>query len=155
MVWLLPVIVIGGLFYPILGLIVTGMIIFFSILSFFKQRYWCWYLCPRGAFLQMALPFVSAKRPLPRFMGQEWFRWVVFVTLISYLVFNLIRAGLNPVAIGAAFVGMCILTTIIGVILGVVYKPRSWCVICPMGLMQEKIGQLSTVNSRRSTVNND
>jgi ferredoxin-type protein NapH len=63
MVWLLPLIVIGGLFYPIIGLLVTGMIIFFVILSFFKQRYWCWFLCPRGAFLQMALTFVSAKRP--------------------------------------------------------------------------------------------
>lgn len=46
-------------------------------------------------------------------------------------------------AVGAVFVVMCIVTTVIAIILGVSLKPRGWCVICPMGTLQNKLGRLS------------
>jgi len=141
MVWLLPVIVIGGLFYPQIGYLVLGMILFFSVLSFFRGRFWCWYLCPRGAFLELIIPYFSLNRPLPKMFHKQWFRWTAFVVLIGYLISMIVRAGGNPLLIGAAFISMCILTTIIGVIIGVSTKCRGWCVICPMGLMQETISK--------------
>ncbi|MCX5750837.1 MAG: 4Fe-4S binding protein, partial [Candidatus Saganbacteria bacterium] len=133
MVWLLPVLVIVGWFYPVLGYLVLGMIVFFSILSFFKQRYWCWCLCSRGAFLQIVMPFFSRKANPPKFFGKAWFRWLVFVLLIGYLIAMLVRAGANPIAIGAVFISMCTLTTLFGILLGTFIKPRTWCTICPMG----------------------
>lgn len=39
MVWLSPLIVIGALFYPILGYPVVAMMVFLTTLSFFKGRY--------------------------------------------------------------------------------------------------------------------
>lgn len=141
MVWLLPIILIGGLFYPQIGYLVIGMILFFSILSYFKARSWCWYLCPRGSFLELFMPFISSNRPLPKVFHKQWFRWTVFVVLIGYLISMLIRSGGNLLLIGAAFVSMCILTTIIGILIGIPTKPRGWCVICPMGLLQETISK--------------
>jgi len=143
MVWILPMILIGGLVWPIMGYLVLGMIIFFSILSYFRQRYWCWYLCPRGAFLQIAMPYVSLNKATPKLFLKKWFRWTVFVLLIGYLVSLIIRSGGNIFVIGAAFVSMCILTTTLGVILGITIKPRTWCIICPMGTLQETIGKIS------------
>lgn len=151
MIWLLPIILIGGLIWPVIGYLVLGMIIFFSALSFFKKRYWCWFLCPRGSFLEIVVPFFSRKNNLPGIFSKKWFRWSVFVLLIGYLISIIIRTGGNWITIGAAFISMCILTTVLGTIVGAIYKPRSWCVICPMGTLQETISRL---HSRADKNNN-
>lgn len=143
MVWLLPLIVIGGLFYPLLGYSVVAMMAFFLVLSFFMGRYWCWNLCPRGAFLDIAISKLSLKKPLPKIFLKQWFRWLVFILFISFLIFRVIRSGGNLVLIGLVFVSMCLLTTIIAIIIGVLTKHRGWCVICPMGILQDKIGEIS------------
>ena len=144
MIWLLPLIVIGGLFYPLLGYLVLAMMVILLALAFFKGRYWCWNFCPRGAFLDIVLSKVSLNKPLPKSFIKQWFRWLVFFLLLSFLIFRIIRTGGNLVAIGSVFVVMCILTTIIAIILGVVTKYRGWCMICPMGTLQEKIGKISS-----------
>ncbi len=143
MVWFLPLIVIGGLFYPILGYLVLAMMVFFSILSFFKNRYWCWNLCPRGAFLDIVLSRFSAKRPLLKIVTEQLFRWLIFALFISFLILRIIRTGGNYIAIGAVFVTMCVITTIISIVLGIRTKHRGWCMMCPMGTMQEAIHKLN------------
>ncbi|MBU0633812.1 MAG: 4Fe-4S binding protein [Candidatus Omnitrophica bacterium] len=149
MIWFLPVIVIGGLFYPILGYLVLAMMIVLLSLSFFKGRYWCWNLCPRGAFLDIILSKVSAKKPLPKIFSKIWFRWLIFVLFISFLIIRIIRTGGNLLAIGSVFVIMCLVTTIISIILGTIKKHRAWCMICPMGLLQETIGKKSPFNKKK------
>ncbi len=139
MIWFLPVIVIGGLFYPILGYLVVAMMAYFLTLSFFKGRYWCWNLCPRGAFLDIVMSKMTLKRPVPRLFTKMWFRWLIVVVFISFLTYRISRTGGNLVAVGAVFVLMCLLTTVISIILGSATKPRSWCSICPMGTLQERI----------------
>ncbi len=144
MIWLLPLIVIGGLFIPVLGYLVLAMIVFFIILSFFKGRYWCWNLCPRGAFLDGIISKISTKKPIPRIFTKQWFRWLIFVLFISFLIYRILHTGGNLIAIGAVFVTMCIITTILSIILGTSMKHRSWCIICPMGTLQEKIGKINS-----------
>jgi polyferredoxin len=147
MFWLLPIIVIGGLIYPVLGYLVLGMMAVLLTLSIFKGRYWCANLCPRGAFLDIAISRLSIKRQIPRFFARQWFRWSVFFMFMCFLTFRIIQTGGNWIAIGAVFVGMCILTTVISVILGVLTKHRSWCAICPMGTLQERLHKISRPNS--------
>ena len=141
MIWLLPVILIGGLFFPLLGYLVVGMMVFFLVLSFFKPRFWCWNLCPRGSFLDIALSRVSANRPLPKIFLQARFRWLVFTLMMTFLIWRLTSAGGSFVAVGKIFVVMCVVTTVIAMLLGTITKHRAWCMICPMGLLQEKIGK--------------
>lgn len=142
MVWLLPLVIIGGLFYPLLGYLVVGMIAFFLVLSFFAGRYWCWNLCPRGAFLDIAISKISLNRPLPVIFAREWFRWLVFTLLMLLIAYRIMGSGGNLVIIGSVFVGTCILTTLVAIILGRFTRHRAWCAICPMGLAQEKIGKI-------------
>ena len=141
-IWFLPIIVIGGLFYPMLGYLVVAMMAFFLTLSFFKVRYWCWNLCPRGAFLDIILSKVSRKRPASKIFARQGFRWLVFVLLMSFVIYRIIMTGGNIVAIGGVFVGMCILTTVLAIILGIIAKHRTWCTICPMGTLQEGISKI-------------
>lgn len=141
MVWFLPLIVIGGLFYPLLGYLVLAMMAILLIMSFFRGRYWCWNFCPRGAFLDIILSKVSMNKPMPRGFVKQGFRWLVFFLFMAFLIFRILRTGGNLIAVGAVFVGMCILTTLISMILGILTKHRSWCAICPMGTLQDKIGK--------------
>ncbi|MDD4907436.1 MAG: 4Fe-4S binding protein [Candidatus Omnitrophica bacterium] len=143
MVWLLPLIIIGGLFYPLLGYLVVAMIAALLMIALFKGRYWCWNLCPRGAFLDIALSKVSANRPIFKSFAKQWFRWLVVVLFMGFLAFRIVRSGGSLIAVGSVFVGMCVLTTVISIILGVTMKHRSWCAVCPMGTIQEKIGKIA------------
>ncbi|OGW74607.1 MAG: hypothetical protein A2Z72_07250 [Omnitrophica bacterium RBG_13_46_9] len=149
MVWLLPIIVIGGLFNAMLGYLVVAMMAFFLTLSFFKGRYWCWNLCPRGAFLDIVMSKYSLNKPVPKVFAKQWFRWMIFVLLISFVILRIFGTGGNVIAIGAVFVTMCLLTTVIAVVLGIVTRHRGWCAICPMGTLQEQIGR-SSANRKTS-----
>ena len=155
MIWLLPLVVIGGLFVPILGYLVAAMMAFFLVLSFFKGRYWCWNLCPRGAFLDIVMSKASPNKPLPRLFAKTWFRWLVFALLMGFVIFRLLRAGGNLTAIGMVFVSMCLITTVISIILAVTVRHRGWCAICPMGTLQEHIGKIknkSKIQAQQKTI---
>lgn len=144
MIWFLPLIVIGGLFYPHLGYLAFAFMTVILIMAFFtSRRFWCWNLCPRGSFLDIVMSKASRNKPLPKVFLKEWFRWLVFVLLMSFLTYRLYHTGGNLVAIGAVFVAMCLITTIIAIVLGIAAKHRGWCMICPMGLLQDKIAQIS------------
>lgn len=142
MIWFLPLIIIGGSFIPWLGYLVLAMMVYFLTLSFFKGRHWCWNLCPRGAFLDIVLSKLSFNRTLPKTLAKQWFRWVALVLLMGFLIFRIIQTGGNLIMVGSVLVGMCLLTTLFSIILGVLTKHRAWCAICPMGLLQEKIGKI-------------
>jgi len=151
MMWFLPLITVMGLFFPILGYLVVAMIVFFLILSIFKERYWCWNLCPRGSFLDGVMTKVSPKNPLPRFVTQIWFRLLMFALIlpVSFLVWRIIPKDNIIESVGAAFVSICLVTTIVAIFLAAVTKPRSWCVICPMGKIQVRIGKISRAEKKK------
>jgi polyferredoxin len=143
MIWFLPLILIGGIFIPLLGYLVVGMMAFFLVLAVFKGRYWCWNLCPRGSFLDMVISKASLNRPYPvGVFGNQFFRWSVFFAFMAFLVYRILRAGGSLVGIGAVFVSMCFITTVISIIIGLFVRHRGWCAICPMGTLQEKIGKI-------------
>ena len=141
MIWLLPLIIIGGLFIPVLGYLVVAMMAFLITLSFFKGRYWCWNLCPRGAFLDIVMSRFSLNRSLPKVFTRRWFRWSLLSLLMAIVALRLIRTGGDPVAIGMVFVIMCLVTTIISMILAIFMRHRAWCAVCPMGLLQETVSK--------------
>ena len=141
-IWLLPIILIGGVFFPVLGYLVVGMMAFFLILSFFKGRFWCWNFCPRGAFLDIVMPKFSMNRPVPIFFTKPIFRWGLFFLFMGFLLLRVSRSGKDLLTVGAIFVSMCIITSLISIAVGVFTKSRGWCMFCPMGTLQDRIGTL-------------
>jgi ferredoxin-type protein NapH len=142
MVWFLPLVVIGGFFYPMLGYLVLLAILFMLTLSIFKARFWCWNFCPRGSFLDLGLSKISRNKAIPKIFTKQWFRWAIFVLIMSSFILKIMRTGGSIRAIGLVFVIMCAVSTVIAIILGMSTKHRAWCMICPMGLLQEKIGKI-------------
>jgi polyferredoxin len=132
--------IIGGLFYPLLGFVVPVVMLTGIIGGFFKGRYVCGWLCPRGAFLDRILRPVSPEREIPAWLRGRVFRWVIFASLMGFMIWQI---SLNPGDAyhwGRVFVRICIITTAIGVVLALFVNPRTWCSFCPVGTMQSAVG---------------
>jgi len=62
------------------------------------------------------------------------------VALMGFMVY---RLSMNPTDIyhwGRVFWVMCVVTTGIGLVLGLSIHQRSWCAFCPSGTLQSSIG---------------
>jgi len=134
--WLLPIIIFVGIWWHYIGYVVLAMMIVFLTLSVYKGRYWCGWFCPRGSFLERILKFVSMNAPIPSFAKNLVFRSAIFCGMIAFMLHRLIQTNGELDKIGFVFVIMCIATSIISIILGIIYNPRIWCAFCPMGTLQ-------------------
>ena len=137
---LVPLVVIGGYFWPYLGYIAIAMLLFMLILSLFRGRYYCGWFCAMGSFHERLLALFSRKKKMLPVFKAPWFRSLIFVLMMGLLLSRLILADGDPKKIGAAFVMMWTISTGMGIWLGLLWKPRSWCSICPMGLFQGFLG---------------
>lgn len=136
MALLLPIVIIGGYFYPKIGFTVVGMITLFMILSSQRGRFYCGWLCPMGAFHERILTKVSLHRPIPPIYRTPWFRWFIFLMMMSFMLSRLWAAWGDPEAVGGVFRMMWIVSMGIAIGLGVYFKARVWCILCPMGSLQ-------------------
>lgn len=127
---------IGGLFYPYLGLGTAAVAAFLVFQSIFNGRKGCTRFCPRGVFISIFMPFISLNRKIPKFMLGKKTKYIVLAVFITLLSFKLFNSGWNLTQIGSVMISMCITSTIIAVILGVIFKPKSWCTVCPLGTIQ-------------------
>ena len=148
MIGFLPLIVIGGWFFPVLGYLVLAFMAVLFVMSFFSRRLWCWNFCPRGAFLDSVMPGFSRKKPLPAWALRPAFRGFVFLIFMAIFIFRIVSVGGRPVAVGFVCVTACAVTTIIAMILAVATKPRGWCMICPMGSLQDAVAHLRRSGGR-------
>lgn len=133
------VIALGGK-YPVLGFLVPLTMLTGMAVSFFNGRYVCGNLCPRGAFIDRMLPYISRQRPIPDVFRNTGFRIAVVVGLMGFMIY---RLSLNPASWehwGRVFWLMCAVTTAVAIMLAIFFSPRSWCAFCPMGTVQSWIG---------------
>jgi len=103
-------------------------------LSFKKPSYnFCASSCPRGNFLQKSLKDISFNRSAPQFFQKSIFKNSLFFVIFFLFIVALFRSGGVPVKIGFVLVRFITVSTIIGMLTGLIYQPRSWCQICPLG----------------------
>ncbi len=136
MALLLPLVVVGGYYCPRLGFTVLGLIAFFLVLASKRGRFYCGWFCPMGAFHERILSRVSMHRDILPIFKSSWFRWLLFTLMIGLMLFQLYMAWGDSKAIGSVFRMMWIVSTGLAIGLGIYFKPRAWCAVCPMGSMQ-------------------
>ncbi|ERJ11837.1 4Fe-4S binding protein [Haloplasma contractile] len=98
-----------------------------------KGKLHCAKHCPRGSFLGKWLPYMSLNKRLPKFMTKKPFKHGVLIFMILMLSFSLYHSGFEPKKVAMSLFRFMGASFIVGILLGVIYKPRSWCAICPMG----------------------
>lgn len=130
---------VGGYFFPAIGLVVPGMMILALILNAGRRRYFCSHVCPNGRTLSVTLSGTSGKRSLPRFLTDPGIRKVLCAFMFFCIINLLSRSGGGIANIGRVFWGIYLMATGLGFAFGLAYKPRSWCVVCPMGTLQDTV----------------
>lgn len=134
--WLsLPVVAIGGWFYPYLGYLVIPCMIAPIIVGIFRGRHWCGWFCPRGAFFDFIMRHFTPNRTAPPWIRSKAFRTGVLIFLMGMMTVQISMVWPDGRAIGRVFVLLLGVTTVVGIGLAVTFKPRTWCTFCPMGTM--------------------
>jgi len=131
---------IGGIFYPKLGYILLVVFATLLIIAPFRGRWFCGNLCPRGSFVDFWLAPLSRKLKIPPFLGSMWIRIPIFIALMGFMIYRLLGTQGVVDRIGMVFVTLCIITTSIAILFGVIIAPRTWCTFCPMGTLQRIMG---------------
>ena len=132
-------IVIGSFFWPLLGLSVPLLLLAAVISNFVKPRWFCAKACPRAHTLGGFLPSLSRYRALPAFLYSGAVRTMLCAFVLVCAVGQTSRLRSNIPALGLFFWAVCVITLAAAVALGIFYKPRAWCALCPVGTLQDTL----------------
>lgn len=146
-IWIVTIVVaLGGQFLPELGLLVPFIMLSLIVTSFFKGRYWCGHFCPHGSFFDTFLFPFCRNRKVPGTFKSTAFK----IIFLLFFLFNLGRRFIlvssqlhDPLRqIGLIFSSTYLMVLILGSLLGLFFRVRTWCHFCPMGTIQGFFYQL-------------
>ncbi len=148
---------IGGLWQPRLGLLVVPVMLALVVMSFFRGRFWCGNVCSHGSLFDHVLGPFSRKRNIPKFLKSPYMAWGFF----AFFGYNFTKRVITAAKLwgtsqfwdrlGFIFVASYLMVLVVGGVLALLIRPRTWCAFCPMGTMEKlsyKLGQLSGVTQR-------
>lgn len=124
-----------GWFYPWLGFLLLGCMAGAVGVALFKGRAWCDWMCPRGAFYDLFVAPLSLKKSIPAALRSTPFRAFMLALIFAVIGGQWYLAWGNASAMGLSLVRVLTVTTVVGIVLGLIYHPRAWCHICPMGTL--------------------
>lgn len=117
--------------FGILGFACMGAPVYHALRG--RGKVHCSKYCPRGSLLGKMLESFSLNRKMPKFMTTKAFKNGLLVTMLSVFSFAMYHAGFNFRHVAFAVFRFMTMSLVIGIIMGIIFKPRSWCVVCPMG----------------------
>lgn len=117
--------------FGIFGIACMGAPIYHALRG--RGKVHCSHYCPRGSFLGKFLDKVSFNNNAPKWMRGKVAKNALLILMITLLTISMIHAhgNFNKIAfslfrfMGASFV--------VGILMGVIFKSRTWCQVCPMG----------------------
>ncbi len=153
--WLfIPLVAVGGLWYPHLGLLMIPVMLSLAVMGFIRGKYWCGNFCPHGSLFDGILMRFSANRKIPRILRAKIIKAIAFCWFAFMLSNRLLTvfAGWGSLGfyerLGYIFVMNYLVVTVVGTILAVFVSPRAWCVFCPMGTFQVLMYRLGRALNR-------
>ncbi|GAA0181828.1 hypothetical protein SH2C18_43030 [Clostridium sediminicola] len=124
--------------FGLLGILCMTMPMYHALKG--RGKIHCSHYCPRGSILQKFLKELSFNNTLPikvRKHGKK-----VLLTIMGILFsISMYHAGPNIYKIGFGLFRLMTSSLALGVIMGIIFKPRSWCQVCPMGYATELISK--------------
>lgn len=103
----------------------------------------CGRVCPRGSFIWLLTKKISLRRERPAFMGTRAFHWALWGCMMGTFACLLVWAiprGIDT--LGYTILVFMEAATGLALIFGVVFAPRAWCAVCPMGFTTGNIRDL-------------
>ncbi len=120
--------------FGLLGFICIGTPIYHALKG--RGKIHCSKYCPRGSILGKFLQSISLDYQGPKFLKSRHLKNGLLFLMMTMFSISLFHAFQQPNIIKAVGFGVFRLMTAslaLGVIMGIIYKPRSWCQVCPMG----------------------
>lgn len=125
--------------FGVLGFMCMGAPIYHALRG--RGKVHCRSYCPRGSILGKFLPYVSLNKDMPRFMTSKWFKYFLLALMVGVFSFSLSHAHWQFNSIAMRVFRFMVMSLGVGVVTGILFKPRSWCVICPMGTATGLVAQ--------------
>lgn len=117
-------------------------------MAFFKGRFWCGNICPRGGLYDRVVSKFSGKRKPARFFTSAFFRAFIVIFIVSMFSLSIyFTPEKTGESIGKIFYRIIVATTVVGVVLSFFFNHRTWCAFCPMGTLSSLAAR---VNRRRN-----
>ncbi|QZY54342.1 4Fe-4S ferredoxin [Crassaminicella profunda] len=120
--------------FGLLGFVCIGAPIYHALRG--EGKIHCSKYCPRGSILGKFLQSISLSNQLPKaFRGRKAKNILLTMMMIMFSI-SLYHAFSQPNIVNAiafAVFRLMMVSFILGIVMGVIFKPRSWCQVCPMG----------------------
>lgn len=117
--------------FGVLGFICMGAPVYHALRG--RGKVHCSKYCPRGSLLGKFLKKISLNQSTPKFLFTRKFKNGLLILMLSVFSFSMIHTGGDPNKIAFAVFRFMTISLIIGIVMGISFKPRSWCGVCPMG----------------------
>ncbi|WP_066507098.1 4Fe-4S ferredoxin [Abyssisolibacter fermentans] len=117
--------------FGILGFICMGMPMYHAIKG--RGKIHCSHYCPRGSFLGKFLQKISLNNNMPSWMRSKAAKNSLLVLMITMFTISMIHSYGSFSKIAFSLFRFMGVSFIVGILMGVIFKPRSWCIVCPMG----------------------
>lgn len=140
--WILLVFLGVGLVYPVIGSIAIICMLAPVAVSFYKGRFWCGNVCPRGSFYDSVLARISPQKAIPSFFKSKGWRLFMIAFIMTVFSVQTYYAWGDWTEIGMIFIRLILVTTVVGIVLGLIYHHRTWCSFCPMGTMASGVAAI-------------
>ncbi|MBF8984152.1 4Fe-4S ferredoxin [Lutibacter sp. B2] len=117
-----------------LGFICMGAPIYHAVRG--RGKIHCSKYCPRGSLLGKFLKDISMDNNLPKSLKTKTVKnglLALMMTMFTISLYHGFHAENVFRAIGFGVFRLMTASLALGVIMGIVFKPRSWCQVCPMG----------------------
>src|SRR3989338_1948141 len=147
-------VLVEGWYYSLLGYFIPICMLLGIGIGFFKGRKWCDWYCPRGSFFDSMIRPISPKKRIPHFFKGLPLRIGMLSFLMLMMILQTIKRWPDPYKIGMFFVILLTVTTVIGIILALIFHQRTWCYFCPIGSMANWAGRAKyplKINSQACT----
>lgn len=96
----------------------------------------CSHYCPRGSLLGKFIKNISLGNDLPKWAKSKRAKNILLIFMITMFLISMYHAnslGFNLLKTGFALFRFMMASLIVGIAMGIIFKPRSWCQVCPMG----------------------
>ncbi len=135
--------------FGLLGFVCMGAPIYHAVRG--RGKIHCSKYCPRGSMLGRFLGLISFDYPLPHFLKTKTAKNILLLLMMLMFGISLYHAFHTPnvvKAIGLGIFRLMMASLALGIIMGIVFKPRSWCQVCPMGHGTALIKELQSNKNR-------
>lgn len=128
-----------NIYFSLLGLVCMAAPLYHTFKG--RGKINCSHYCPRGSLFGKFFPHISLNNALPMWMRSKFAKNALLIFMFGMMGTGIILSNGSLYKISFTVLRLIIISTGIGIVLGIFFKPRAWCQVCPMGHLTSEINR--------------